>query len=139
MVKAKTLDISEVAKQTGLPASTLRYYEEKKLIQSVGRRGLRRLFDYTSLEQLDFIALGRRAGFNLEEIAAMFTRKGHYQVDRTQLLAKADELEARIKQLTAVRDGLVHAANCSAPSHRECPTFQRLLRLAGKTTAREKQ
>ena len=39
------LDIVAVAQQSGVPASALRYYEEKGLIASVGRRGLRRLFD----------------------------------------------------------------------------------------------
>ena len=36
------MDITEVAKRSGVPASTLRFYEEKGLIASVGRRGLRR-------------------------------------------------------------------------------------------------
>jgi DNA-binding transcriptional MerR regulator len=44
------LDISEVARRSGVPASTLRFYEEKKLIASIGRRGLRRLFDPRVLE-----------------------------------------------------------------------------------------
>lgn len=44
----KDLDIAEVAQRSGIPASTLRYYEEKGLIASVGRRGLRRLFDPAS-------------------------------------------------------------------------------------------
>jgi len=39
------MDITEVAKTSGLPASTLRFYEEKGLIQSTGRVGLRRLFN----------------------------------------------------------------------------------------------
>ena len=39
------LDISVVAKRSGVPASTLRFYEEKGLIASVGRRGLKRLFE----------------------------------------------------------------------------------------------
>ena len=41
----KDLDIADVAKRSGLPASTLRYYEERGLITPIGRRGLRRLFD----------------------------------------------------------------------------------------------
>ena len=41
----KDLDIAEVAKRSGVPASTLRFYDESGLIASVGRRGLRRLFD----------------------------------------------------------------------------------------------
>jgi DNA-binding transcriptional MerR regulator len=44
------LDINEVSKKVGVPASTLRFYEEKGLITSVGRRGLRRLFDPDVLE-----------------------------------------------------------------------------------------
>jgi len=40
----KNLDISEVAKRSGVPASALQFYEEKGLIASIGRRGLRRLF-----------------------------------------------------------------------------------------------
>jgi DNA-binding transcriptional MerR regulator len=34
------VDIAEVARRSGIPASALRYYEEKRLIASVGRRGL---------------------------------------------------------------------------------------------------
>jgi DNA-binding transcriptional MerR regulator len=39
------LDIAEVAHRAGVPASTLRFYEEKGLISSTGRRGLRRQYD----------------------------------------------------------------------------------------------
>jgi DNA-binding transcriptional MerR regulator len=127
-----TMDIGEVAARSGLPASTLRFYEEKGLIRSIGRNGLRRLFDAGVLGRLSFIALGRRAGFSLEEISAMFSADGRLRIDRRQLLDKADDLEKRIKQLAAVRDGLRHAARCTAPSHLECPTFRRLLSLAGK-------
>jgi len=42
--------IAEVAKRSGIPASTLRFYEELGLIASVGRRGLRRVFDPGVLE-----------------------------------------------------------------------------------------
>jgi len=139
MDRLGTLDIGDVAARSGLPPSTLRYYEEKGLIRSVGRNGLRRLFDGAVLERLAFIALGRRAGFSLDEIAGMFSTEGRLQIDRAQLLDKADELDKAIKQLTAMRDGLRHAAECSAPSHMECPTFRRLIRLAGKTEARERR
>nr|WP_201766401.1 helix-turn-helix domain-containing protein [Halomonas anticariensis] len=125
------MDIGEVVQQSGVPASTLRFYEEKGLIASVGRRGLRRLFDPSVLERLALIALGRSAGFSLDEIASMFGPDGRPQIDRQTLAAKADELEATIRKLTAMRDGLRHAADCPAPSHMECPTFRRLLKLAG--------
>ncbi len=131
MEDAGVLDIGEVSKQSGLPASTLRYYEEKGLISSVGRNGLRRLFGTGTVQTLALIALGRNAGFSLDEIAAMLTPDGP-KIDRGYLADKADDLDRTIKQLIAMRDGLRHAAHCKAPSHLECPTFQRLVRVAGK-------
>lgn len=126
----KQLDIAEVAQQSGVPASTLRFYEEKGLIASTGRRGLRRLFDAGVLERLALIALGRAAGFSLDEIALMFAPEGRPRIDRRMLAAKAEELDKTIRRLSAMRDGLRHAAACPAPSHMECPTFRRILRAA---------
>jgi DNA-binding transcriptional MerR regulator len=124
------MDIAEVAQRSGVPASALRFYEEKGLIASTGRRGLRRLFDPAVLERLALIAVGRSAGFSLDEIALMFAEEGPPRIDRQMLLAKADELDSTIRKLTAMRDGLRHAAACRAPSHMECPTFRRILRAA---------
>ena len=126
----RDLDIAEVAQRSGVPASALRHYEEKGLIVSVGRRGLRRLFDADVIERLAMIALGRAAGFSLEEMARMFAKGRRVRVDRAMLAAKADELDRKIRELTAMRNGLRHAADCSAPSHMECPKFRRLLRAA---------
>jgi DNA-binding transcriptional MerR regulator len=126
------LDIATVAKRSGVPASTLRYYEEKGLIASIGRQGLRRVFDAGVLERLALVALGRAAGFSLEDIARVFA-DGRPRIDRKMLASKADELDRTIRRLGALRDGLRHAAVCPAPSHLECPTFKRL--LAGAKTA----
>ena len=60
------MDITEVALRSGLPASTLRFYEEKGLIASIGRQGLRRVFGPGVLGRLALIALGRAAGFSLD-------------------------------------------------------------------------
>jgi DNA-binding transcriptional MerR regulator len=130
------MDIAAVAKASGLPASTLRFYEEKGLIQSNGRSGLRRLFNANVIERLTLISLGRNAGFSLDEIGAMFTPEGP-DINRALLLTKADELDRKIKELTAMRDGLRHAAACNAPNHFECPKFLRLLRVAGKNRVRQ--
>lgn len=123
-------DIAEVARRSGVPASTLRFYEDKGLIASTGRRGLRRLFDWGVFERLALIALARASGFTLEEIGRMFSPDGRVTIDRALLSAKADEIDATIRRLRAMRDGLRHAAVCRAPSHLECPTFRKLLAAA---------
>jgi DNA-binding transcriptional MerR regulator len=137
----RDLDIAEVAQRSGVPAATLRFYEQKGLVTSIGRRGLRRLFDPRVLERLALIALGRAAGFSLDEIARMFAPDGRPRIDRLLLTAKAEQLDGTIRQLSAMRDGLRHAAVCPAPSHLECPTFRRLLGAAasGAVGARKKQ
>nr|WP_225937459.1 helix-turn-helix domain-containing protein [Myxococcus sp. RHSTA-1-4] len=128
------MDITEVARRSGVPASTLRFYEEKGLISSIGRRGLRRLFEPGVLERLALISLGRAAGFSLEEIALMFAPDGRPRIDRKKLAAKAEELDRTIRRLSSMRDSLRHAAACPAPSHMECPTFRRILRAAASGT-----
>src|SRR5215475_4265074 len=106
------MDITEVARRSGLPASTLRFYEEKGLIASVGRRGLRRVFGSGVLERLALIAIGRAAGFSLDEIASMFGPDGRPHIDRRLLAAKAAELDRTIRELNAMRDSLRRAAAC---------------------------
>lgn len=121
------MDISEVIKQSGVSASTLRYYEEKGLIQSIGRRGLHRQYKSSVIDRLALIALGKAAGFSLGEIADLLGTDGIPEIDRDVLNNKADELDRMIKELTSMRDGLRHAAVCSAPSHMECPKFRSLM------------
>lgn len=128
----KLLDIGEVSRKAGIPASTLRYYDEIGLISSVGRHGLRRQFERDVLLQLALIAMGKSAGFSLDEISAIIGRDGKPNLPRKDLHDRADDLDRHIRELTALRDTLRHVADCPAPSHMECPTFRRLVDLAGK-------
>lgn len=130
----KLLDIGEVAERSGVAPSALRYYEEIGLIASAGRKGLRRQYGAATLLQLSLITLGKAAGFSLQGIAGMFGQDGRPDLPRDQLHARADALEAQIRELTALKDALRHVADCPAPSHLECPKFQKLLR-AGSITA----
>lgn len=126
------MDIAEVSRRSGMAASTLRFYEDRGLIESVGRKGLRRVFDAGILPRLALIALGQRAGFSLAEIGGMLGDAGPPHIDREQLIARADAIDRTIQQMKALRDGLRHAAVCTAPSHMECPRFKRLLHVASK-------
>lgn len=124
------IDISEVARRTGVPASTLRYYEKRGLIRSRGRRGIRRVFAAKVLEQLALIALGQAASLSLDEIRSMLCPQGGARINRGLLAAKARELDEQSRKLRAVSRSLRHAAACPARSHAGCPTLQRLLKAA---------
>lgn len=126
----KFMDIGEVSEKAGVPTSTLRYYDEIGLISSVGRNGLRRQFLPEVLLQLTLISMGKSAGFSLEDISRVFGQNREPRLPRAELHKRADELDKQISKLTALRDTIRHTAECSAPSHMECPTFRRIITLA---------
>lgn len=129
------IDIGALSQHSGVPASTLRYYEELGLIQSCARRGLRRQYAEQTLMQLTLIALGKAAGFSLVEIKGMFGQDGQPNLPRPTLLERADALDAQMRRLATLRDTLRHVAECSAPSHMQCPRFQKLMRVAQRDAA----
>lgn len=132
----KLLDIGEVAAASGVPPSTLRYYDEIGLVRSVARHGLRRQFGPDALMQLALVALGKSAGFSLDEIAGMFARDGTPDLPRDRLRDRADALDRQVRRLRALSGLMRHVAECPAPSHMECPKFRRMLQAAARTTGR---
>lgn len=129
----KLLDIGDVAALSGIKPSALRHYEAVGLISSTARHGLRRQFPPEVLMQLKLIAMGKSAGFSLEELSRMFGRDGMPKLPRETLHQKADEIDRQIRDLTALRDTLRHVADCPAPSHLECPKFRRLMGMARRS------
>ena len=134
----KLLDIGVLSEQSGVSPSTLRYYEEIGLIQSVGRRGLRRQFDAQTATQLALISLGKLAGFSLDDIKGMIARDGMPRLPRAELHLRADALDEQIRGLTRLRDALRHVADCPAESHMDCPKFRRLMVFAARAGGRRR-
>lgn len=135
----KLLDIGEITERSGVKPSTLRYYEEVGLIQSITRHGLRRQYEPQILTKLSLITLAKAGGFSLTEIAAMFSEKGQLQIPREQIRERANLIDEQIKELTALRDVLHHVADCPAPSHMECPSFQRMLKASDRRKPTKKK
>ncbi|WP_367715130.1 helix-turn-helix domain-containing protein [Nitratireductor sp. GISD-1A_MAKvit] len=134
----KLLDIGVLSRRSGIPPSTLRYYEEIGLIRSVARNGLRRQFDPLVATQLALISLGKLAGFSLQDIKRMFSQDGTPQLPRDDLHLRADALDEQIRGLTRLRDALRHVADCPAENHMECPKFRRLMDFASRTAGNRK-
>lgn len=128
----KLIDIGALSKQSGIPPSTLRYYEEIGLIQSVARHGLRRQFDTPVVTQLALISLAKLAGFSLGDIKGMFSEDGTPQIPRAELRLRADALDDQIDGLIRLRDALRHVADCPAETHMDCPKFKRLMQFAAR-------
>ncbi|KTS73435.1 MerR family transcriptional regulator [Pseudomonas oryzihabitans] len=132
-----TLDIGEVVRRSGVAASTLRYYEEIGLVASCSRSGLRRQFPAKVLVQLQLISMGKMAGFSLQDLVTLFGEQHENpNIPRDELRRKAADIDQQIRTLSALRDTLLHVADCPAPSHLDCPTFRRLMDLSGRQARR---
>lgn len=135
----KLLDISEVVAASGLPASTLRYYETLRLIGSAGRHGLRRQYEPEVIQRLALIGMGRSAGLSLEEIAGLFGRRATPEIPREDLHRRAEALDSAARGMMALARMMRHVAECPAPSHLECPSFLKLLRVGSAHRARARR
>ena len=131
----KLVDIGVLSKTSGVPTSTLRYYEQVGLIRPVCRNGLRRQYSEETIVQLALIGLGKAAGFSLEDIGGMFDEDRNPDLARPTLLQRADELDRQVLRMTTMSRLLRHVAECPAPSHMECPRFRKLLRVACPSVA----
>ncbi len=97
------MKIGELAQRSGLPASTIRFYEQKGLIPNATRatNGYR-VYDGESLDRLQLIKFGQSLGFALEELPTLMNAKGNWDHDQImhRLQQKEQEAEALLQQLT---------------------------------------
>lgn len=126
------MDISKLSKQLNITASKIRYYEEKGLIKSQGRNGLKRVFSKGIVTNLSFIALAQSCGFSLKEIKGMLCAENKYKVDKKKITSKITEIDEKIKELKAMKTSLEHLNKCQAHDQFECPNFQKILKMAIK-------
>ena len=108
MKRMAGLLIGEVAQRTGVPAPTIRYYEEIALLPAAARSGAGyRHYTASTVEELLFIRKAQALGFSLDEIREILqlSRSGkepcsHVLTLAHQHLAAVDE---RIRQLRVFR------------------------------------
>lgn len=117
------LDIGEVVQASGLPVSTLHFWERHGLISPTERRGLRRQYDPEILDRIAVIVLFQQGGFTLAEIAGLLS-PGAFEQGKGQLAEKLDRLRHQRSQLEAAISGLEHALACPESSPLECDDFR---------------
>jgi Cu(I)-responsive transcriptional regulator len=128
-----TVRIGTLAKDLGLGAGTLRYYERRGLLSPAQRTASGyRMYDRHAAQRLRFIRRAQALGFSLEEIAEMLALhddpRGTARQVKRLTEAKIADLEARIRDLERMKRALgVLAASCSGRGHtRECPILAAL-------------
>ncbi len=122
----KELTVGEVAARSGVPVSTIHFYEAKGLITSWRNRGNQRRYPREVLRRVAVIKVAQRAGVPLarikEALSALPNGRTPTAEDWAELSARwREELDARIRRLTRLRDDLDGCIGCGCLSTRHCP------------------
>lgn len=113
--------IGEISRQTGVAATTLRYYEQIGLVPEPTRRGGQRRYDDSILSRLEVIALCKSAGFSLDEIQLLFADDAPGRpVSRALAEAKLAEIDAQLESLARARAVIEWGMRCTCPSIDAC-------------------
>lgn len=136
------MNIGEVAERSGLPAKTIRYYEDIGLIAPErGPNGYRR-FGPTEAHKLRFLARARSLGFSIEEcreLMALYGDRGRASAD-VKRLAKGHlaRIEAKIAELESLRGALSELVSaCQGDARPDCPILDDLSGAAARHQAAE--
>ncbi|MEL6451496.1 MAG: Cu(I)-responsive transcriptional regulator [Pseudomonadota bacterium] len=125
------MNISDAARATGLPAKTIRYYEEIGLITPARSANGYRSFDATGLHQLRFLARARDLGFSIEDcrsLLALWEDRGRASGDVRRIAQDhLSAIETKIAGLSAMRDTLRHLVQtCAGDDRPDCPILNDL-------------
>ena len=123
------MNISDAAKHTGLPAKTIRYYEEIGLITPARDTNGYRIFTDRALHKLTFLARARALGFSISDcraLLALYEDQSRASADVKRIASEhLRAIEVKIADLVAMRDtlsDLVHA--CSGDERPDCPILK---------------
>ncbi len=119
------LTVGEVAARSGLPVSTLHFWEAKGLIRCVRSAGNQRRYARPELRRIAVIKIGQRAGISLGEIRDMLDTLPHDRAISARNWAALsrrwkEDLDERIARLSALRDSLGQCIGCGCLSLDKC-------------------
>jgi MerR family redox-sensitive transcriptional activator SoxR len=115
------LTIGAVARETGVAATTLRYYEQIGLVPPAARVGGQRRYDESVLARLEVIRLCKSAGFALDEIQVLFADDAPGRpASRALAEAKLAEIDAQMESLARAREVIEWGMRCTCPSIDAC-------------------
>ncbi|GAW37358.1 HTH-type transcriptional regulator HmrR [Roseovarius sp. A-2] len=131
------MNIGDVARATGLPAKTIRYYEDIGLVTPARDDNGYRRFRATDLHKLSFIGRARSLGFTIEDcraLLALYEDNKRARSDVKQIAQQhLDHIDAKIAELKAMRTTLGHLIESCAGDHRpDCPILEDLAVISQK-------
>lgn len=125
------MNIGEASIHVGLPAKTIRYYEEIGLVKADRRENGYRSYDASHVHKLRFLARSRSLGFSVEEcrqLLSLYEDKNRSSASvKTLALHKLEEIDKKIADLQGLRETLSNLAeNCHGDDKPDCPILDGL-------------
>ena len=125
------MNIGDVARSTGLPAKTIRYYEDIDLVTPARAENGYRDYASEDVHRLSFIQRARSLGFSIDEcrlLLSLYNDKARASSDVKSLaLAKIEEVDRKINELKALRSTLKTLADtCHGNSRPDCPILEEM-------------
>ncbi|SFU02504.1 Cu(I)-responsive transcriptional regulator [Sedimentitalea nanhaiensis] len=125
------MNIGEVASKTGLPAKTIRYYEDIGLIRPARDTNGYRAFDDTDCHKLAFVGRARALGFSIQDcrtLLALYEDDSRASADVKRVaLAQLDQIDRKLSELQGMRDTLSRLVSACAGDRRpDCPILKDL-------------
>jgi Cu(I)-responsive transcriptional regulator len=125
------MNISDVARDTGLPPKTIRYYEEIGLIRPMRGENGYRVFRDSDVHKLAFLGRARTLGFSIEDcrtLLALYEDQDRASADVKQVAQDhLDKIEDKIAQLQSMQATLQHLVReCAGDNRPDCPILSDL-------------
>ncbi|TYR33990.1 Cu(I)-responsive transcriptional regulator [Mesorhizobium microcysteis] len=130
------MNIGAAARQSGLPAKTIRYYEEIGLLRADRAANGYRDYSTEDIHRLRFVQRARSLGFSVEEcrqLLSLYSDRDRASADVKAIAQeKLGEIDRKIAELTGLRHMLGHlVSSCHGDDRPDCPIIDG---LAGKVT-----
>lgn len=112
--------ISDVAEQTGIPVSTIRYYEKKAIIPKPKRNGRDRSFSPQDINAIQFVRDAQSLGLTLSEISTLL--QGSWNTDEMAklIVTHRQTVRERIEALNRIDKVLAALETCRCNSLADC-------------------
>ncbi|QDY99907.1 Cu(I)-responsive transcriptional regulator [Nitratireductor mangrovi] len=125
------MNIGHAAERSGLPAKTIRYYEDIGLLKPDRSGNGYRDYSTSDVHRLRFLQRARGLGFSVAEcrqLLSLYNDRERESADvKTIAKAKLTEIDRKIAELKGLRDALSHlVAHCHGDERPECPIIDEL-------------
>ena len=125
------MNIGEASDRSGLPAKTIRYYEDIGLIRPERGGNGYRDYDISDVHKLRFLQRSRGLGFSVEEcrqLLALYEDKSRASADVKDIAqTKLTEIDQKIREMMELRRTLEHLVHaCHGNDRPDCPILEEL-------------